>query len=207
MGEYDLAHLAYEIERSDLGMAGGKQDQYAATFGGVNFMEFFKDDKVIVNPLRIRDKYLDELAHNLILYHTETSRLSSKIIEQQTKNVLAKNAESLNAMHKLKDQAVRMKEALLMGELDKVGEILDYGWQFKKKLAEGISNAFIDEIYDTAMNNGATGGKISGAGGGGFMFFYCPGNNRSNVIEALKKFGGQTKRYEFTSKGLSTWTI
>jgi D-glycero-alpha-D-manno-heptose-7-phosphate kinase len=207
MGEYDLAHLAYEIERNDLGMAGGKQDQYAATFGGVNFMEFFEDDKVIVNPLRIREKYLDELAHNLILYHTETSRLSSKIIEQQTKNVLAKNVKSLEAMHKLKDQAVMMKEAILMGELDKIGNILDFGWQFKKNLAEGVSNAFLDEIYETAMQNGATGGKISGAGGGGFMFFYCPGNTRSKVIEALRKFGGQTKRYEFTSKGLSTWTI
>ncbi len=207
MGDYDLAHLAYEIERSDLGMAGGKQDQYAATFGGVNFMEFSKDDKVIVNPLRIREKYLDELAHNLILYHTETSRLSSKIIEQQTKNVLAKNVKSLEAMHKLKDQAVMMKEAILMGELDKIGKILDFGWQFKKNLAEGVSNAYIDEIYDTAMKNGATGGKISGAGGGGFMFFYCPENNRSKVIGALSKFGGQTKRYEFTSRGLATWTI
>jgi len=207
MGEYDLAHLAYEIERNDLGMAGGKQDQYAATFGGVNFMEFFKEDKVIVNPLRIREKYLDELAHNLILYHTETSRLSSKIIEQQTKNVLAKNVKSMEAMYRLKDQAVMMKEAILMGELDKIGKILDFGWKFKKNLAEGVSNDFIDEIYETAMKNGATGGKISGAGGGGFMFFYCPGNNRSQVIESLKKFGGQTKRYEFTSKGLSTWTI
>jgi len=207
MGEYDLAHLAYEIERTDLNMAGGKQDQYAATFGGVNFMEFFKEDKVIVNPLRIREKYLDELAHNLILYHTETSRLSSKIIEQQTKNVLAKNVKSMEAMYKLKDQAVMMKEAILMGELDKIGEILDFGWQYKKNLAEGVSNSFIDEIYETAMHNGATGGKISGAGGGGFMFFYCPGNNRSHVVESLKKFGGQTKRYEFTSKGLSTWTI
>jgi D-glycero-alpha-D-manno-heptose-7-phosphate kinase len=207
MGDYDLAHLAYEIERTDLGMAGGKQDQYAATFGGVNFMEFSKDDKVIVNPLRIRERYLDELAHNLVLYHTETSRLSSIIIEQQTRNVLAKNPKSLEAMHKLKEQAVMMKEAVLMGELDKIGEILDFGWQFKKNLAEGVSNPFIDEIYDTAMKNGATGGKISGAGGGGFMFFYCPGNNRSNVIEALGKFGGQAKRYEFTSKGLATWTI
>ena len=207
MGDYDLAHLAYEIERTDLAMAGGKQDQYAATFGGVNFMEFSREDKVIVNPLRIRKKYLDELAHNLILYHTETSRLSSKIIEQQTKNILAGNEKSLEAMHKLKEQALMMKEAILKGELDKIGEILDFGWQFKKNLAKGVSNDYIDEIYDTAMKNGATGGKISGAGGGGFMFFYCPGNNRSRVIEALNKFGGQTKRYEFATRGLATWTI
>jgi D-glycero-alpha-D-manno-heptose-7-phosphate kinase len=207
LGEYDLAHLAYDIERNDLGMAGGKQDQYAATFGGFNFMEFSKEDKVIVNPLRIRDKYLDELAHNLILYHTETSRLSSEIIARQTKNVMAGNERSIEAMHKLKEQAVRMKEAILKGELDAIGDILDFGWKFKKNLAEGVSNDLIDTIYETAMQNGATGGKVSGAGGGGFMFFYCPGNNRSTVIESLKKFGGQTKRYEFTAKGLTTWTI
>jgi len=207
MGEYDLAHLAFEIERIDLKMAGGKQDQYAATFGGVNFMEFSKEDKVIVNPLRIREKYLDELSHNLILFHTETSRLSSSIIEQQTKNVMAKNEKSLEAMHRLKEQAVMMKEALLRGELDKIGEILDFGWKNKKKMADGISNQLIDEIYETAIYNGATGGKISGAGGGGFIFFYCPGNTRSKVIDSLKRFGGQTKRYEFTTKGLSTWTM
>lgn len=207
LGEYDMARLAYEIERKDLGMAGGKQDQYAATFGGVNFMEFYREDKVIVNPLRIREKYLDELAHNLVLYHTETSRLSSRIIEQQTKNVLAGNERSIEAMQKLKDQAVRMKEALLKGDLDHIGEILDYGWKFKKNLAEGVSNDLIDRIYEEAIRAGAAGGKVSGAGGGGFMFFYCPGNSRSTVIEALKQFGGQTKRYEFTSKGLTTWTI
>lgn len=207
LGEYDLAHLAYEIERIDLNMAGGKQDQYAATFGGVNFMEFSAEDKVIVNPMRIKDRYLDELSHNLILYHTETSRLSSKIIEQQTRNVLQKNEKSIQAMHKLKEQAVRMKEALLTGKLDEIGEILDFGWHFKKNLAEGVSSPFIDEIYETAMKNGATGGKISGAGGGGFMFFYCPENTCSQVIASLKQFGGQTKRYEFTSKGLSTWTF
>ncbi|MCX6278922.1 MAG: dehydrogenase [Bacteroidetes bacterium] len=207
LGDYDIAHLAYQIERNDLNMAGGKQDQYAATFGGVNFMEFYKDDKVIVNPLRIRDKYLDELAHNLVLYHTATSRLSSTIIERQTKNVLAKNEKSLEAMHKLKEQALMMKEALLRGELDKIGEILDFGWRFKKNLAEGVSNPFIDEIYEAAIKAGATGGKISGAGGGGFIFFYCPGNNRFKVMEALQKFGGQAKRYEFTAKGLSAWSM
>jgi D-glycero-alpha-D-manno-heptose-7-phosphate kinase len=207
LGDYDLAYLGFEIERNDLHMAGGKQDQYAATFGGVNFMEFFKEDKVIVNPLRIKDKHLHELAHNLVLYHTETSRLSSIIIEQQTKNILAKNEISLEAMHRLKEQATMMKEAILKGELDHIGEILDFGWRFKKNLAGGVTNPLIDEIYETAMKRGSTGGKVSGAGGGGFMFFYCPGNSRARVIESLMKFGGQTKRYEFTLKGLSTWSI
>ena len=207
LGEYDLAHLAYEIERIDLQMAGGKQDQYAATFGGVNFMEFFRDDKVIVNPLRIRDKYMDELAHNLVLYHTETSRLSGTIIEEQQKNVVEGNEQSLEAMHRLREQAVMMKEAMLKGDLDRIGEILDFGWKFKKKMARGITNPRLDEIYDTAIRNGSLGGKVSGAGGGGFMFFYCPGNTRSDVIAALRQFGGQTKRYEFTNKGLTTWAI
>jgi D-glycero-alpha-D-manno-heptose-7-phosphate kinase len=207
LGDYDLAHLAYEIERIDLKMAGGKQDQYSATFGGVNFMEFSNKDKVIVNPLRIKEIYLDELAHNLILYHTETSRISSTIIEQQSKNVIDKNEKTIEAMHKLKEQAIMMKESILKGELDKIGELLDFGWKYKKNMASGITNPFIDEIYDTAIKNGALGGKISGAGGGGFMFFYCPGNTRSKVIETLNQFGGQTKRYEFTAKGLTTWSI
>ncbi len=207
LGEYDLAHLAYEIERVDLAMAGGKQDQYAATFGGVNFMEFYKDDKVIVNPLRIRSKYLNELAHNMVLYYTGTSRLSSKIIEAQSRNVIAENKKSIDAMLQLKRQSVMMKEAVLKGDLDNIGEILDFGWHNKKQMADGISNPMIDEIYAAAKKAGAAGGKMSGAGGGGFMFFYCPGNSRSNVIKTLESFGGKVKRYEFTSRGLTTWTI
>jgi D-glycero-alpha-D-manno-heptose-7-phosphate kinase len=207
LGEYDLARLAYEIERIDLSMAGGKQDQYAATFGGVNFMEFSQNDKVIVNPLRIKPVYLHELAYNLVLYNTITSRLSSEIIEAQSRNIIQNNEASIEATHNLKQQAIRMKEAILKGELDSIGEILDFGWQNKKQMAAGITNPWIDEIYATAMQNGATGGKISGAGGGGFMIFYCPGNTRNNVIEALKKFGGESKRYEFTTQGLTTWTL
>ena len=207
LGEYDLAHLAYNIERVDLKMAGGKQDQYAATFGGVNFMEFYKDEKVIVNPLRIRSKYLNEMAYNIVLFYTQTSRLSSKIIEAQSKNVISKNQKSIEAMHQLKKQAVLMKEAILKGELEKIGEILDFGWKFKKQMTEGITNPLIDEIYEAAKSKGASGGKISGAGGGGFMIFYCPNNSRSEVVKALEQFGGQVKRYEFTTNGLTTWSM
>jgi len=206
LGEYDIAQMAYEIERSDLGMAGGKQDQYSATFGGINFMEFYKD-KVIVNPLRIKDSYLDELAHNLVLYYTDTSRLSSQIIQKQQQNVLNEDKSAIEAMHQLKNQAVMMKEALLRGDLNEIGKILDFGWKFKKQMASGITNTSLDKIYSTAIQNGATGGKISGAGGGGYMFFYCPGNTRFRVIESLKQFGGYTERYEFTSQGLVSWTL
>ncbi len=207
LGEYDMAQIAYRIEREDLAMAGGKQDQYAATFGGVNYMQFYADDKVIVNPLRIKSDYLNELAYNLVLYYTETSRLSSKIIEAQSKNVNDKNEKTIEAMHKLKEQALQMKETLLKGEIDTIGEILDFGWQHKKQMAKGITSPFIDEIYDAAIKAGASGGKISGAGGGGFMFFYCPNNTRDAVIRSLKKFGGDAKRYEFVNTGLSTWSF
>ncbi|WP_343691340.1 dehydrogenase [Chitinophaga sp.] len=206
LGEYDMAHLAYCIEREDLQQAGGKQDQYAATFGGVNFMEFY-GDKVIVNPLRIKEKYLDELENNLVLYYTSTSRLSSSIISEQQKNVTEKKEASIDAMHHLKEQAVMMKEALLRGEIDKIGEILDFGFQHKKNMAKGISNTQLDEIYEAAKRAGASGGKISGAGGGGFMIFYCPGNTRYAVVDALSAFGGQVKRYHFTHQGVNTWTM
>ncbi len=207
LGEYDMAHYAYEIERLDLKFAGGRQDQYAATFGGVNFMEFYTNDKVLVNPLRIKREYLYELEHNLLLYYTATSRESAKIIEKQARNVKQKDESAIEAMHQLKVQANQMKEALLTGKLDMIGEILDFGFQQKRKMAEGISTDWIEEIYSEAKKAGATGGKISGAGGGGFMIFYCPSTTKYNVIKALAPFGGMEKRYEFVKHGLSTWTV
>jgi D-glycero-alpha-D-manno-heptose-7-phosphate kinase len=207
LGEYDIAHLAYEIERDDLKMAGGRQDQYAATFGGVNYMEFYAADKVIVNPLRIKQQYLFELENNLVLYYTATSRESAKIIEKQSQNVVSKQEKPIDAMHQLKLQAQLMKEALLKGRLNEIGEILDFGFQHKKQMAEGISNSLVDEIYEAAKKSGATGGKISGAGGGGFMTFYCPANTKYKVIETLSQFGGYVKNYQFVDHGLTTWTI
>lgn len=207
LGDYDIAHLAYSIEREDLQLAGGKQDQYAATFGGVNFMEFYADDKVIVNPLRIRPEYMHELENNLVLYFTATSRESAAIIKEQVKNVNEKNEKSIEAMHQLKEQSRMMKEALLKGKLDEFGAILDFGFQQKRKMAHNISNSGIEQIYDAAKKAGATGGKISGAGGGGFMIFYCPGNTRYAVIETLNSFGGEVKNYSFTKYGLTSWTI
>ncbi|HPH91472.1 MAG TPA: dehydrogenase [Ferruginibacter sp.] len=207
LGDYDIAHLAFQIEREDLQLAGGKQDQYAATFGGVNFMEFYADDKVIVNPLRIRPEYMHELGNNLVLYFTASSRESAHIIKEQVKNVNEKNEKSIDAMHQLKEQSRMMKEALLKGRLHEFGEILDFGFQQKRKMAHNISNSMIEDIYNAAKSAGATGGKISGAGGGGFMIFYCPGNTRYAVIDTLKTFGGEVKNYLFTKYGLTTWTI
>jgi D-glycero-alpha-D-manno-heptose-7-phosphate kinase len=207
LGDYDIAHMSYQVERVELGMAGGKQDQYTATFGGVNFMEFYEGDKVIVNPLRIKPEYLLELEHNLLLYFTATSRLSSTIIEAQSKNVGDKNQQSIDAMHHLKDQARMMKEALLKGKVDDIGAILDYGFQYKKQTAIGVSNSKMDELYEAALKAGATGGKISGAGGGGFMMFYCPQNTKYKVKAALSEFSGGFRDYTFTDRGLFTWNI
>ena len=207
LSEYDAAQYAYAIERNDLQLAGGKQDQYAATFGGVNFMEFYEDDKVLVNPLRIRPEYLHELENNLVLYFTDSSRESADIIKEQVKNVNSKNEKSIEAMHQLKEQAKMMKEALLKGKLDEIGKILDYGFAQKRLMAENISNSTIESIYNAAKAAGATGGKISGAGGGGFMIFYCPGNTRYAVINTLNNFGGEVKKYSFAKYGLTSWTV
>lgn len=207
LGEYDMAHYAYDIERVDLRLAGGKQDQYAATFGGVNFMEFYKDDKVIVNPLRVKQQYLFELENNLLLYYTSTSRESAEIIKKQSRNVTEKKEKPIEAMHHLKEQALMMKEALLKGKLNEFGEILDFGFRQKKQMAEGITNELMDNIYESARQAGATGGKISGAGGGGFMIFYCPANTKYKVIRSLEPFGGRHRSYQFTEHGLKTWTV
>lgn len=206
LGEYDMAHLAYDIERKDLRMAGGKQDQYAATFGGVNYMEFYKEDRVIVNPLRVKQQYLFELENNLLLYYTATNRESARIIEVQSRNVVDKNEKSIEAMHQLKNQALLMKEALLKGRIHEIGDILDFGFRQKQQMAEGISNAHIDNIYEQAKKAGATGGKISGAGGGGFMTFYCPGIAKYRVMDVLAQLGGHCQPYNFTGHGLTTWT-
>jgi D-glycero-alpha-D-manno-heptose-7-phosphate kinase len=206
LGEYDISKMAYEIERTELGFAGGRQDQYAAAFGGINFMEFLNDGKVVVNPLRIRNEVIQELENNLVLYYTSYSRKSGSIIKEQQQNVLENNLESIEAMHQLKKQAVLMKEALIKGRLDDLGELIDYGFGQKRKMAAGIANEMIDGIYNAVKLAGATGGKISGAGGGGFMFFYCPGNTRYHVIKTLDSFAGQVWPFSFTGEGLVTWT-
>lgn len=208
LGRYDIARCAYEIERVYLKMSGGRQDQYAATFGGVNFIEFMSDDRVIVNPLRINDDILQEWANDTILFFTDQRRCSSDIIREQSDNVKNRDEASITAMHNVKKEAFRMKNCLLRDELHELGKALNTSWASKKKMAKNISNEFIDKIYDTALANGALGGKISGAGGGGFMFFYCPGTTRYPVAAALSALrAGRVYPFEFCKKGLTTWTV
>lgn len=207
LSEYDIAKLAWSIEREDMGLGGGLQDQYAAAFGGFNFMEFRNNQRVIVNPLRVRPSTVSELEFNILLYYTGTSRLSAEIIKTQVDNINANSEMALESMHNLKKNAYAMKEALVTDQIDRMGEIMNDGWLNKKRTSSSISNPTIEKIYQTALSAGATGGKISGAGGGGFFIFYCPGNSRYSVIEALKQFGGEFRRFSFVEQGVTSWTV
>ncbi|MEE3627387.1 hypothetical protein UCD39_25975 [Nitrospirillum sp. BR 11752] len=207
LGEYDVAHLAYIIERKDLGLKGGKQDQYAATFGGFNFMEFYAEDRVIVNPLRVKNWIACELESSLVLYFTGVSRESANIIAEQVSNVQSGNQTSIDAMHALRREAVAMKEHLLRGDIPALGRALQAGWEAKKRSAHSISNSNIDAIDQAAREAGAFAGKMSGAGGGGFMFFLAPPECRQKVIKALQQFGGTASACYFTSEGAKAWRV
>ena len=204
LGEYEVAKLAYEIERVDLGMAGGKQDQYAATFGGMNFMEFYKD-RVIVNPLRMKHHIKAELEASLVLFYTGVSRESAKIIDEQTAHIEHKDPKPLDAMHRVKAEAAAMKEAVLMGDWEGFAQSMRTGWEEKKKLAKSISNAAIDQIYEAAIDAGALSGKVSGAGGGGFMMFFTDLSSRPAVMRRLQEFDGQVFTCNFTEGGAQGW--
>ena len=206
LGEYDMAKLAYDIERKDLGLSGGKQDQYAATFGGLNYMEFYDNDRVIVNPLRMKKWIKNEIENSLVLFYTGTSRDSGKIIEQQTK--ATKNEKSLEAMFEIKKQTAAMKEAVLKGDFNGIAESLHQNWLAKKKTASIISNPHIEETYNYILENGGIAAKISGAGGGGFMMIWCDPKKRYNLIKALKnRQEGKTKVINFVDYGTQAWTI
>lgn len=205
MGEYEVAHLAYQIERSDLAMAGGKQDQYAAAFGGFNFMEFHAGDRVIVNPLRIKDWVLAELEASLLLYFTGVSRESARIIDEQAHNAATGVQDSVDAMHELKNEAVQMKEALLKGDLSAFARTFQKGWEAKKRMAHSISNPMIDAVEAVAVDNGARATKVSGAGGGGFMMFVCDPCDRVRLSRALAAQGGNLVDFHFNPQGAIAW--
>lgn len=204
--EYEVAHLAYLIERHDLRIQGGHQDQYASSFGGFNFIEFY-GDRVIVNPLRIHQDTVNELEHNLLLCYTGTTRRSDRIIEDQMNRFEEKQEDTLRALREQKQLAMDMKNALLRQHLDDFGDLLHSAWESKKNLSPRISNSCIDEMYETARKSGALGGKITGAGGGGYMLFYCQFEKRHKVAEALKKLGASPTEFAFESRGLQSWRI
>jgi D-glycero-alpha-D-manno-heptose-7-phosphate kinase len=207
LGEYEIAHLAFEIERVDSGLAGGHQDQYAATFGGVNFMEFYGENRVIVNPLRIKNWILSELETSVILFHCGVSRSSAKIIEQQVTNIAERKPQSVDAMHELKTDAYGMKESLLKGDIRSFANFMRKSWNAKKRTAESITTSHIETIYDAAMSAGALAGKVSGAGGGGVITFLVEPARRVDITNALNRQEGHIMVCHFTKRGTEGWKI
>jgi len=206
LGRYDVAHIAFEIERVDLALAGGKQDQYAASFGGVNFIEFLPSDRVIVNPLRISPTTLSELQASIVICFTGQSRASEDIILDQVSSIAESDPKVIENLHCLKSDAVEMKQALLLGDIPGMAEILDRSWHAKKATAHCISNNLIESLWDIAHRNGALAGKISGAGGGGFMVFLVDPDERVRVMRALKEGGGTPDSISLAHDGVAAWS-
>lgn len=207
LGDYEIARLAYEIERQDLALSGGKQDQYAATFGGFNYMEFHSNDMVIVNPLKIKRWIIDELESSMVLYFTGRSRESANIINEQKKNTESGNSSAIEAMHRIKQSAIDMKRAVLMGDMNSFASILGKAWEDKKKMAGAITNPVIQQAFDVATAAGAISGKVSGAGGGGFMMLMVEPTRKREVIEALSQLDGFVMPFQFTEGGAHGWKI
>lgn len=207
LGPYDIAHLAFQIERHDLNLAGGKQDQYAATFGGTNFIEFHAGDRVIVNPLRVAPAVLNELETSMVICFTGVSRRSEAIIVEQQRRMTAAANSAIDSLHRLKEDAIEMKQALLGGQIPRMAAILNRSWEAKKQTACGISTGPIEAMRDIAFAHGAVGGKVSGAGGGGFMMFIVPPERRITVLRALNAAGGTATGVNLTTRGAESWAV
>jgi D-glycero-alpha-D-manno-heptose-7-phosphate kinase len=207
LGTYDVARLAYEIERVKLHLAGGRQDQYAAAFGGINYIEFLPDERVIVNPLRIRNDHLKEFESSLVVCFTGQSRESATIIREQVTSLTSMKASALEGMHHLKEDANAMKDALLRGNIRGMAEILRHSWEAKKQTAANVATAEVDRLVNLALDEGAWAGKVSGAGGGGFLMLFTDPENRYHLISALNAAGGQASAVKLTFDGVEAWTI
>lgn len=205
LDDYAIAGLAHRIERVDCGLQGGRQDQYSATFGGFNFMEFHAADRAVITPLRVKDWIISELEASLVLFYTGVSRESAQIISDQSSNVELGSPDAIEAMHGLKREAQLMKDCLLRGDMDGIVHSMRGGWANKKQSARTVSNPHIDAIYEAAMAAGALAGKVSGAGGGGFMLFFVPTTKRMDVTRALAGFSGHATNCHFTEKGAQAW--
>ncbi len=204
--DYDIAELTYKIERLDLAIAGGMQDQYAATFGGFNLIEFF-EQAVVVNPLRINAAIINELEYNLLLCYTGKTRLSANIVANQTKSYIEHQTAVVNALDQMKQLTIELKNHLLRGRLADFGALLHEAWLSKKALDVNITNSQIDTLYEIARHHGALGGKILGAGGGGYLLLYCPFQKKHLIAAALEKAGGKVVSFSFEPLGLQIWEV
>jgi D-glycero-alpha-D-manno-heptose-7-phosphate kinase len=205
MTPYEVAELTYRIERIDLGISGGRQDQYAATFGGFNFMEFHAD-YTVVNPLRLRRSTVNELEYALLLCYTGETRLSANIVDKQVRAYRKRQPEVLESLDEMKRLTLELKTLLLTDQIRRFGEGLHEAWEWKKKLQSEITNPRIDALYELARGQGAIGGKILGAGGGGFLLVMAPFERRHVVAQAMEAQGGRIVPFAFEGRGLQTWT-
>ncbi|NHN54947.1 GHMP kinase [Calidifontibacter sp. DB0510] len=201
---YEIAELAFRLEREDLGIPGGSQDQYAAAFGGFNFIEF-QPDQVVVNPLRVRDATVHELEHNMLLAFTGRTRVSDHIIEDQRSRYEGGQSEALEGLRAQKELAARMKQALVKGEVDAFGRLLGEAWREKQKMSSRITTPLIDAAVERATKAGALGGKVTGAGGGGHMVFVCEFERRHIVADELIALGLTVSEVTFSKDGVTTW--
>ncbi|MGA2158539.1 MAG: GHMP kinase [Dehalococcoidia bacterium] len=206
LSNYEIAELAYKIERQEAGIKGGKQDQYAAAFGGFNFIEFL-GDTTVVNPLRIVPETLNELQYRLMLCYTGKTRLSAGILTEQINGYVNREKQVMAALDETKELAVQMKNALLLGKIDEFGHLLDRTWESKKNFSSKITDPHIDELYKTAKDNGAIGGKLLGAGGGGYLLLLCKFDRQHIVARSLEDIGGKVVGFKFALNGLETWEV
>jgi D-glycero-alpha-D-manno-heptose-7-phosphate kinase len=208
LGPYDVANLAFDIERQQLGLMGGKQDQYAAAFGGFNFTEFLKGGVgVIVNPLRLRSSYLNEFESSLVICFSGQSRASADIIKQQVGGLEKLDEATISAMHEIKDHAIAMKQRLLAGDIRGMADVLRQSWLSKKRTASSVSNSAVDELLDISMDAGAWAGKVSGAGGGGFIMLLTDPERRYGLIRTLNQAGGVASAVKLTFEGAEAWAV
>lgn len=213
LNDYQKARLAYDIERKDLKLAGGKQDQYSAVFGGFNFMEFKPDGNVLVNNLRLEKNCVNELECSMVLYYGGQSRksadvqfeLTKNIINRQIENTAQKKDTTISALDALKQNAYDMKHYLLTGNLAAFVQAIRVGWENKKKTSSIVSNTELENTINFAMANGAEAVKVSGAGGGGFLLLLCNPINRQKLTDALKTLDGSVYSVKFSDVGAESW--
>ncbi len=203
MSLHELAECACKIEINILKEPIGKQDQYAAVFGGFNGYTFHKDGSVTVEPVKISDGALMELQSNMFLFYLNKKRSAGDILKVQNKKTKDNNKDVLNRLHKIKEIGLHTKKIFEKDKINEFGELLHEHWLIKKGISDKISDPYIDEVYETAIKNGAVGGKVIGAGGGGFLLFYCP-LEKSRLLGALKKFGLTPTWFSFEREGVKT---
>ncbi|BDG07182.1 GHMP family kinase ATP-binding protein [Anaeromyxobacter paludicola] len=206
LGKYEMAELAYEIERRDLGIKGGKQDQYAAAFGGFNLIEF-SAAQTVVNPLRLEDYVVRELEYHLVLCFTGRTRPSEGLIDYQVERYKRAEAGALEALHELKRLTLEMKDALVRGELDRFGRLLHDAFLAKQQMNPRAVPDEINQLYRVARESGALGGKILGAGGGGYLLLFCDFRKKHLVSRALEQAGGKVVDFEFVDHGVQSWFL